>query len=186
MRLFFDTMMMTYIAVFEGYLVEGGQVEKKDAIRDWTVYQTTPPHARILHEIEALRVLYLMDDQAHFDWLCSDVAIDEVMKIPDLGKRQVHHHLLDRLIEHRHDLYAEEKRHVTLEEIKTLRASIFPDVSKKFENDDMQYCEAVLVEADYFLTNDTRFIKRATKAKVDIGVHRVSDLPFVLKVLGRN
>ena len=185
MRLFFDTMMMTYIAVFEGYLVEGSQAEKEDAIRFWTVYQTTPPDPRLLHEVEALRMVYLMDEQAHFDWLCSDVAIDEIMKIPDLGKRQVHYPFLDRLIEHRHDVYAEEERHFTFAEREALRASIFPKMSKTFENDEMQYCEALLVGADYFLTNDSDFIKRVARAKADIPVYRVSELPFVLKVLGR-
>src|SRR5215218_1631417 len=105
MRLFLDSNIMTYIAFFEGYLCEGTKVELDLAIEHWHCTGRHRPDLRMLHEVEALRILYLIDDQAHFDWLFSEMGIDEILKTRSESRRSAHYHLLDRLIEHRRDVY---------------------------------------------------------------------------------
>lgn len=94
---------MTYIAFFESYLVEGTPDELEVDYLSWIFLQRASPDDKLQAEIHALRRLYLIDDCAHFDWLCSDIAIMEVLAIRDRLKREVHRSLLERLIEHRQD-----------------------------------------------------------------------------------
>jgi hypothetical protein len=108
------------------------------------------------------------------------------MKIRSAAKRHIHFHLLERLIEHRHDVYAEEERVITPEDLEARLTTLFPDLPEKMEADALQYCEAHLVESDYFLTNDSRFIKVAATTNADVIALRVSELPFVIKFLRDN
>ena len=110
MRLFLDSNIMTYIAFFEGYLCEGTRAELDVAIEHWHRTGRQHPDLRLLQEVEALRILYLIDEQAQFDWLFSEVAIKEIRRIRSESRRSAHYHLLDRLIEHRHDIYLTEGR----------------------------------------------------------------------------
>jgi hypothetical protein len=107
MRLFLDSNIMTYVAFFEGYLCEGTRVERDSAVEHWHRTSRTRPGSQVLREVEALRILYLLDDQAHFDWLFSDIGLDELQGIRSQLRRSAHHHLVDRLIEHRQDIYEE-------------------------------------------------------------------------------
>ena len=147
MRLFFDANELTYIALFESYLCEGTKGEFDASVQTWTALQSTAPTANVIREVEALRVLYLVDERAHFDWLCSDIAIDEVLKIRSKFKRECHYDLLDRLIEHRNDVYREEGRRFTVHERRDIMSHLFPKVSDRMRNDVEQYCEAILVKA---------------------------------------
>jgi len=183
MRLFFDANELTYIAFFEGYLCEGTGGEFDAEMQAWADLQRAPPSADVLREVEALRMLYLIDDQAHFDWLCSDIAIDEVLRIRSERKRSCHYGLLDRLIEHRHDVYTEEGRKFTTHERECLLSRLFPNISDSMKNDAGQYCEALLVEADFFLTNDAKFIKAAGTVNPGVTAMRVRELPFIAKLL---
>ena len=183
MRLFFDANELTYIAFFEGYLSEGTGGEFEAGKQAWADLQGTPPGAQVLREVEALRMLYLIDDRAHFDWLCSDIAIDEVLRIRSELKRSLHYDLLDRLIEHRQDVYTEEGRKLTIHEREYLLSRLFPNISDTMKNDAEQYCEAILVEADFFLTNDAKFIKAAGTVNAGVTPMRVGELPFIAKLL---
>ena len=183
MRLFLDSNIMTYIALFEGYLCDGTKVEFDLAVGHWRYSGGNPPDLRMLHEIEALRILYLIDDQAHFDWLFSEMGLDEILRIRRETRRSAHYHLIDRLIEHRHDVYVEEGRNIGQEDRAELLSRFFPNIPVKMKNDALQYCEAELVESDYFLTNDRRFIKKARASTGDVQASKVSELPFVAKIL---
>ncbi len=81
MRLFFDANILTYIAIFENYLCEGTAAELDAAIHTWAHLQGSQPDSSLLQEVQALRVLYLVDDYAHFDWLFSDIGLAEVLRI---------------------------------------------------------------------------------------------------------
>ncbi len=183
MRLFLDSNIMTYIAFFEGYLCEGTRVEHDSAVEHWHRTAGTRPGSQVLHEVEALRILYLLDDQARFDWLFSDIGLNEVQRIRGQSRRSAHHHLLDRLIEHRHDIYEEECRRTNQKGRAELAARHFPTISTRMKDDALQYCEAELVEADYFLTNDHRFINHARESAANVAASKVSELPFVARVL---
>ena len=179
MRLFLDSNIMIYLAFFEGYLCEGMRAEVDLAIEHWHRTGRQHPDLRLLQEVEALRVLYLIDDQAHFDWLFSEMAINEIRRIRSEPRRSAHYHLLDRLIEHRRDVYLEEGRNISQKQRAELLSQLLPDIPERMKNDALQYCEAELVESDYFLTNDHKFIKRACKSRGNVQASRVSDLPFV-------
>jgi hypothetical protein len=99
-RLFLDSNILTYVALFEGYLCEGTRTELDGAIEDWHRITGQAPASHLLHEVEALRILYLIEDQAHFDWLFSEIGMDEILRIRSEARRRSHYHLLDRLIEH--------------------------------------------------------------------------------------
>lgn len=183
MRLFLDSNMMTYIAFFESYLCEGTKVELELAIELWHCTGRNPPDSRMLHEVEALRFLYLIDEQANFDWLFSEMGIDEIRRIRSESRRSAHYHLLDRLIEHRSDIYLEEGRDISQEDHAELCSRLFPDIPTRMKNDALQYCEAELVESDYFLTNDHKFITQACKSMGTVEASKVSELPFVARAL---
>lgn len=183
MRLFLDSNIVTYVALFEGYLCEGTRAELGLAIGNYHRITNHKPDSNVLHEVEALRVLYLIDDQAHFDWLFSDVGLEEILRIRSETKRSSHYHLLDRLMEHRHDVYAEEGRNIRQEDRVELLSRFFPNIPEKMKNDALQYCEAELVEAYYFLTNDRRFTNKARASTANVQASKVSELPFVAEVL---
>jgi hypothetical protein len=174
MRLFFDTNVLTYIAFFEGYLCEGTEGELESCLISWQELQLGQREepftleGNLKKEIEALRTLYVIDDYAHFDWLFSDIALQEILSIRHEWKRSQHYNLLDRLIEHRNDVYEMEGRSVRVSERNYLLSAFFINLPKKMENDALQFCEAVLVEADYFVTNDERFIRASASADLDI------------------
>ena len=183
MRLFLDANMMTYIAFFEGYLCDGTKDQLDSAIEHWHRTGRNHPDLKMLHEVEALRILYLIDDQAHFDWLFSNMGMAEIRKIRSEAQRNPHHNLLNRLIEHRHDVYAEEGRDISQEDCAELLSRYFPDIPDSMKSDALQYCEAELVESDYFLTNDLRFITRTRTSTANVIATSVSKLPFVASVL---
>ena len=135
-----------------------------DKIRGWQRYQGFAPGPDLLRQIEALRQLYLLDERAHFDWLLSDIAIDEIVSIEDLTKRRQHWNLLDRLLEHR-DIVLEESGLVfPANRPRVLAKSIFPDLAERHLADALQYAEALILESDYFVTNDVAFCKVANQA----------------------
>jgi hypothetical protein len=183
MRLFLDSNIMTYIAFFEGYLCEGKRTVLNSAIEHWRSTGRKLPDPSMIRELEALRILYLIDDQAHFDWLFSDMGMDEIQKIRSHARRNPHHNLLNRLIEHRHEVYAEEGRDVSQEDCAELLARFFPRIPDKMKSDALQYCEAELVESDYFLSNDLRFIARTRTSTANVRATSVSKLPFVASIL---
>ncbi len=178
MRLFFDSNLLTYIALAEGYLTEGTAGEWQCFVDTWTQLQGSPPNEKILHEVHALRVLYLLDEHAHFDWLCSDVGLGEVRQISNLARREWHNNLIERMIEHRQIVYEEESRWIAPISVERMTRQLFPDLPTQMWNDALQFCEASLVDADYFLTNDTRFIHRATGRTLTLPA-QPSLLPFV-------
>jgi hypothetical protein len=65
MRLFLDSNIMTYIAFFEGYLCEGTRAELDLAIEHWHSTGRNHPDSHMLHEVEALRILYLIESGAN-------------------------------------------------------------------------------------------------------------------------
>lgn len=81
MRLFLDANMITYIAVFEAFMIEGSPEELEAGLVRWERLQGDALGAALVDEIAALRVLYRIDDHAHFDWICSDVGIAEIERI---------------------------------------------------------------------------------------------------------
>ena len=105
MRLFLDSNIMTYLALFEGYLCEGTRTELDRATEDWHRTIGQGPDSHLLYEVEALRILYLIEEQSHFDWLFSEVGMDEIRSIRSEARKSSHYDLLDRLIEHRRDVY---------------------------------------------------------------------------------
>ena len=183
MRLFLDSNIMTYIAIFESYLCEGNEINLVAAKEYWEIVQNSDPDQKLLAEINALRLLYLYDDQARFDWLFSDTGLDEIIKIRNEYRRSAHNNFLERLIEHRIDIYNEEGRIIRLDEIKQIRDRYFPHISHKMENDALQFCEAEIVEADYFLTNDLDFINKTKNISSSVTASRVSKLPFLASLL---
>ncbi len=184
MRLFLDSNIVTYITLFEGYLCEGTKVELDLAIRNYPRVTNQELDPNMLHEVEALRVLYLIDDQAHFDWLFSDIGLEEILRIRSDPKRSSHYHLLNRLIEHRHDVYDEEgRKNIRQEDRVELLSRFFPNIPYKMKNDALQYCEAELVGAYYFLTNDRKFTNKARASMGNVRASKVSELPFVAEVL---
>jgi hypothetical protein len=178
MRLFFDANIMTYIGIFEAYLVDESSIELEGACNLWERLHGAPPPPQMLREIGALAQLYVLDEAAHFDWLCSDLAIAEVMAIRQTLKRGHHYSLLDRLIEHRGVVYIEDGIEIVAAEIFSMRDHYFPDLPTRMWRDAEQCCEAVLVESEYFLTNDGPLIARAGKSELPITVCRVSELPL--------
>ena len=184
MRLFLDTNVMTYIAVFEGYLVEGTPEERLEAANLWRTVQGNEPDDRMLHEIEALRVLYLVDEAARFDWLFSDLALAEIHRIENSVKRGLHRRLIRRLVEHRSDVYSEaDFPPADRESLQARVRTLFPDLPPKMMSDAQQFCEAELVDAYYFVTNDLPFIRVARASDAAIEALRPSDLPFVASQL---
>jgi hypothetical protein len=183
MRFFLDSNIMTYIAFFEGYLCEGNRTELDSAIEHWHSTGRKPPDPRVIREVEALRALYLIDYQAHFDWLFSDIGMEEIRKIRSEARRGPHYNLLCRLFEHRRDVFAEEGRDICQEECSALLSRFFPRLPDSMKSDALQYCEAELVESDYFLTNDLRFITRTRTSTANVRATSVSKLPFVASVL---
>ena len=104
-----------------------------------------------------------------------------MLKIRDKLKRSRHYNLLDRLIEHRQDVYDAEDRKFTTSERAYLMSRLFPTIKDKMKNDAEQYCEALLVEANYFLTNDSDFLKAASTPGAKILASRVRELPFIIE-----
>jgi hypothetical protein len=159
MRLFLDANVMTYIAVFEGFLIEGTAEELEEAVEFWKMVQGSEIDVALRREIDALRVIYLDDDRGRFDWLFSDLALAEIERISNVAKRQRHGSLLGRLIEHRMDVYAiEGRRRLQPAAIAKRVAALFPTLKPSMRSDAHQYCEAEMVGADYFVTNDVAFI----------------------------
>lgn len=186
MRLFLDSNLMTYIAFFENYLVEGAIGELNASIDFWRDLQGDIPDRRVLNEVEGLKILYKLDESAHFDWLFSDLGIEEILRIRDEAKKRFHYDLLDRLIEHRQDVYDEEGRGIDEAERSELLNVLFPKLARRMQNDALQYCEAGLVEAIYFLTLDLDFISIANAAGGTVIATTVSDLPFIAEHLNRS
>jgi len=50
----------------------------------------------------------------------------------------------------------------------------------KHESDSMQFCEAELVGADFFVSNDRRFNRAANESVATISAVSPSELPFVV------
>ena len=86
MRLFLDSNIVTYIAFFEGYLAEGPK-ELPDELGLWRREQGVEPDEALLEQVHALRALYLIDDQARFDWLFSEISLHEIEAIRNVLKR---------------------------------------------------------------------------------------------------
>lgn len=180
MRLFLDANVMTYIAAFEGYLVEGTPEERLEATNLWTEIQGHEPDAALRREVEALRILFRIDDGAHFDWLFSDLALTEIERIANARKRVMHYGLVRRLLEHRSDVYSESglaalDRHAVHERA----VALFPNLPPRGMNDARQFCEAEFVDAYYFVTHDLPFIRAARAVAARVEAVRPSDLPFV-------
>ena len=154
MRLFLDSNVLTYIAFFEGYLAEG-PMELPGELSYWHREQGVEPDEALLEQVHALRTLYLIDDQARFDWLFSEISLHEIEAIRNVLKRQTHYSLLERLIEHRADVYDEEGSDAVAEPRDALFRRWQPALPKKMWNDGRLLAEASVVEADYFVTNDT-------------------------------
>lgn len=179
MRLFFDANTLTYIAMFEGYLVEGTREEFQDGITFYEQINRAAPGEQVLNEINALRALYRIDDHARFDWLCSDVAVAEIEEIANQRKRSAHRGIIESIIEHRRDVYESEGRIVSVLERADLAQRLFPDLPSRMQNDALQFCEAELVDADFFVTNDRRFIRKARLTRTRVQAYQASALPFI-------
>lgn len=179
MRLFFDSNMLTYLAFFEGGFLTEGEGELLREVAYWTRCQKQPPDENVMREVQALRALYAIDEQARFDFLCSDLGLDEILAIRDASKRSAHDGLLDRLIEHRADVYSEEGRTDVVNQREALFADWSTQLPVRMYTDGRQYAEAEIVESDYFLTNDRDFIARAERLGGRALACRPSDLPFL-------
>lgn len=184
MRLFFDSNVLTYIAFFEGYLAEGAR-ELPAEMGFWAHHQGAPLGDQLLREVFALRALYAIDEQAHFDFLFSDIALAEIQAIRDATRRRTHYGLLDRMIEHRADVYEEEGRVDTAQEREARFAAWQPKLPARMWNDARQLAEATVVGAYYFLTNDGDLITRATPLGSETIATRPSELPFLQDALDR-
>lgn len=182
MRLFLDANVVTYVAFFEPFLVEG-PTELRACVALWNSLQGTSPDADLRREIEALRILYLLDEQSHFDWLCSDRGIAEIQRIRSPEKRNAHSDLLERLLEHRRDVYAESGDRVQVATIEERLRVLFPNLPSRMESDALQFCEGELLDAYYFVTNDRAFSRTAAASGSDLVSCRPSELPFVAKHL---
>jgi len=178
MRLFFDSNMLTYIALFEGFLIEG-DVELPSEVAFWTEVQRQPPDDNVMREVHALRALYAVDEQARFDFLYSDLGFEEILVIQDARKRAAHGGLLGRIIEHRRDVYSEEGRRDVAAQREAMFAPWSAQLPNRMHTDGRQYAESEVVESDYFLTNDGGFITRAERLGVRVLACRPSDLPFL-------
>ena len=183
MRLFLDSKIITYIALFEDYLCESTSADLDLAVDHWHYTARKHPDLRMLHEVGALRILWLMEEQAHFDWLFSEMAMDEILRIRSGARSKCHFYLLDRLIEHRNDLFFEEGRNIGQQDREEHLSRLFPHIPARMENVALQYCEAELVGADYFLTNDLEFIAWARASSGNVEASRIRELPFVARVL---
>lgn len=182
MRLFLDANIVTYMAVFEPFLIDGTPEDLRQCANFWLALQGRLPDASLRREIEALRILYLVDERAHFDWLCSDNGVAEIQRIRDFSKREAHRHLLMRLLQHRQDVYAEAGDRVVPELIEARRREIFPNLPRRMESDALQFCEADLLDAYFFITNDRDFA-RVAAGKSALGCCPPSELPFVAEHL---
>jgi hypothetical protein len=132
-----------------------------------------------MREVQALRALYAADEQARFDFLCSDLGLDEVLAIRDATKRRAHDGLLRRVIEHRGDVYSEEGRQDVAAQREEKFAAWTTLLPKRMQVDGRQYAESEVVQSDYFLTNDVEFIARAERLGARVLACRPSDLPFL-------
>lgn len=182
MRLFLDSNIVTYLAVFEPFLIEGSTDDLHECASLWLALQGGLPDAKLRREIEALRILYLVDDRAHFDWLCSDHGVAEIQRIRNVAKREAYGHLLTRLIQHREDVYAGAGDTVATEAVEARRRELFPTLPPRMESDALQFCEAELLNAYFFLTNDRDFA-RVAAGKSALGCCPPSELPFVTQHL---
>jgi hypothetical protein len=181
-RLFLDSNVLTYVAFFEGYLADGvGELPSEMNSR--ALHQGGPLGDQLRREVYALRALYLLDEQAHFDFLFSDIALGEIQAIRDTTKRASHYGLLDRLIEHRADVYMEEGRADIAREREARFAPWQSQLPSRMVNDARQLAEATVVEAYYFLTNDSDLIARAVGLQSVTTAARPSELPFLQAAL---
>lgn len=181
MRLFLDTNVVTCMAVFEPFLIEGPS-ELPACAANWAALQREPLEGALQREVEALRVLYLLDEQCHFEWLCSDVAVAEIRRIRDVRKLSSHRALLARLLEHRDDVYGASGTILKSGAVEHRCLELFPNLKSKQTSDAHQFCEAELLDADYFLTSDVRFIRLARRTPPHVCALvscRPSELPFV-------
>jgi hypothetical protein len=182
MRLFLDSNVLTYIAFFEGYLAEGvGELPSEMGF--WEVHQRGGLGDQRRREVYALRALYLLDDQAHFDFLFSDIALAEIEAIRDATTRRAHYGLLDRLIEHRAAVYEEEGRADIARERDARFAVWQSQLPARMWNDARQLAEATVVNAYYFLTNDSDLITRAARLQSETVATRPTGLPFLQAAL---
>ncbi|KPL80016.1 hypothetical protein [Herpetosiphon geysericola] len=179
MRLFFDSNILTYIAIFENFFNERTESSWEEANMVWTQLQGNTLDVNLEREIQALLLIYLIDDKAHFDWLCSDIAIGEISRISDVTKRYWHSDLIGRLMEHRQNVYEEEERVLDNDERDNIYNALLADLPKRMHDDGRQFCEALVVDADYFITNDTEFIKKIKDYDVAQIAIKASDIPFV-------
>jgi len=176
MRFVLDANLVTYIAFFEGYMI--GECDFDEERAYWeAMNEGRPIDVSMKVEINALRVLYQVDDRAHFDWLISDIALREIKRIRLTSKRHVHLDLVQRLVEHRADVIDDLVQKPTRVALEQEVARRFPELPSKMLNDALQFVEADLLDADYFLTNDRRFIAK-TKAE-SLTSCSPSQLPFV-------
>ena len=179
MRFFLDSNIITYIAYFEPFFVEGEGAELEQCVQRWTREQSTSPDPSLGREIEALGILYAVDNQAHFDWLCSNEAVTEIEQIRHVQKREEHYGLLSRMLEHRADVYAEARECLAEEEVATRIGTLLPHVPARMQIDAQQFAEADIMDAQYFLTNDRPFIRATKECGSSVIASRPSDLPFV-------
>lgn len=184
MRLFLDANIITYIAFFEPFLTEG-RAEFPSCLASWTSLQGAPLDAPLRREIVALRILYLLDEQAHFDWLCSDRGIAEIERIRGTVKLSLHLSVLARLLEHRQDVYEVGMERPERDAIASRQRVLFPNLSHRMHSDAAQFCEAELMDAYFFVTNDREFSRVAAATGSDLISCCPSELPFVAEQLAR-
>ncbi len=188
MRLFFDSNVITLICYFEGYIIEGTDEEKSECLRFYSLLKKHDlTNARnideennnkaILDAIEAIKYLYQIDEQAHFDWLCSDVAVNEIMEIKGTIEKEIirenHYDFLERIIEQRNIIIDEQGL-----EFSGKMNQVFSSFSEKDYNDCIQCSEAIEYESDYFITFDKKFISKCKDIN-GITVTNIIELPFL-------
>lgn len=183
MRLFLDSNIITYIAFFGGFLTSGHKEEFVGDVNSWSQQQNLKPDEKFIREIYALRILYLIDDAAHFDWICSDLGIREIQRIRDARKRRCHDDLLARMLEHRADIYAECGLRLSSADIEREASRLFFSIPGGMEDDARQFAEACIVEADFFITNDIDFIRISNLRRSRCEVTNPGKIPFVSREL---
>ena len=175
MRLFFDSCVITYICLFESYLISGNSIDFRYDKDFYKIICGSYPSCDLVKDVVLLRRLYQMDDLAHFDWLFSEIALEEIARIKIEHKREQHIDLVDRLLEHWQIVIEEQALSFSGK-----LNSIFSGFPSQMHNDCLQCSEAIEFNSDYFITGDKKFIKKC-RAINEIKVLRPREIPFLKK-----
>jgi hypothetical protein len=146
MKLFIDANLITFWARYEGYVMVG---EQDEALED--------EHVGWQGEVHALKRLLDWHEIAGFRFAVTPTILSEMASSPSLDEERS---LLQSLVENTLDCIDEEKISFTDEAVEAVLPGLGPGFARQ-NNDCRAVAEAIVLECDIFLTNDTRLARKA-------------------------